>query len=93
VKAADAARVSLDQIARELDALNKRVDVAVAAVANAQNAADRTAATDRLKQLQVEHTELLRRIGAAKDAAAKAERAKGVKVSPECLDNPLAKGC
>jgi len=34
-----------------------------------------------------------KRIQEARNAAAKAERAKGVHISKECLDNPLAKGC
>jgi hypothetical protein len=33
------------------------------------------------------------RIAEAKAAAARAERKKGVKISKECQDNPLAKGC
>jgi hypothetical protein len=33
------------------------------------------------------------RLAAAKAAAAKAERKKGVKISQECLSNPLARGC
>jgi hypothetical protein len=33
------------------------------------------------------------RAAAARAAAEKAERLKGVRVSKECMENPLAKGC
>jgi len=59
----------------------------------AQNDADREAAKSRLQQLQREKSDMEARVAAAKEAAAKGERVKGVKVSKECLDNPLAKGC
>jgi hypothetical protein len=32
-------------------------------------------------------------MAAATAAAARAQRAKGVTISKECMDNPLAKGC
>jgi len=63
------------------------------AVADAQNDADRANAKARLAALQREQYEMKQRAAAAKAAADKAERAKGVHTSAECLANPLAKGC
>ena len=92
-QAAREAEERLDQIARDLDALDKRTSAAIDQVVAAQNDADRAAAKARLEELQRDKQDMEQRIRAAKAAAAKAERAKGVKVSPECMDNPLAKGC
>ena len=46
-----------------------------------------------LAALQKEQYEMKQRAAQAKAAADKAERAKGVHTSAECLNNPLAKGC
>ena len=63
------------------------------AIANAQDEADRQAAQEKLAALQKEKADVAERLDAAKAAAERAERKKGVHVSQECLDNPLAKGC
>lgn len=59
----------------------------------AQNDADRAAAKAKLEALRKERAEMDARIAAAKAAASKAQRKQGAKISKECLDNPLAKGC
>jgi TolA-binding protein len=93
VKAAAKAMARLDELDRQLAELNKRVDAAVDQITRAQNDADRTAATRTLDKLRFDKTALERDIIEAKEAAAKAQRNKGVHVSKECIDNPLAKGC
>jgi len=93
VRDAQEAKDKLDKIAADLDELNKRVNQAVDDVAQAKSKADREAAAAKLKQLQADKQQLEARIAQAKADAAKAERAKGVHISPECLKNPLAKGC
>jgi hypothetical protein len=95
-KAAKDAKDAQDKVAKlssDLIDLGHRVDQATDALASAQNDADRSAARSRLDQLRKERAEMEQHIADAKAAAAKAERAKGVHVSKECLDNPLAKGC
>jgi hypothetical protein len=91
--AANEAMERVRTIELDLDAFNAKVNAAVDAVVNAQNDADRAAAKARLDGLRTEKLDLEQRVAAAKAAAAKAERAQGVRVSPECMDNPLAKGC
>lgn len=93
IKDAAEAAEKLRKLATELDALDARVTKAVNAVINAQNDADRSSASATLKQLQAEKADLGVRVAEAKAAAARAERQKGVHISKECLDNPLAKGC
>lgn len=92
-KAAKEAQAKVDKLQSDLIDLAKRVDQATDALAAAQNDADRQAARAKLDQLRKERAEMEQHIADAKAAAAKAERAKGVHVSKECLDNPLAKGC
>ena len=58
-----------------------------------QNAKDREAAMARLQALQKQQAEQSQRIAEAKAAAAKSERRKGVKISKECMENPLSRGC
>ena len=70
-----------------------QINGAIAAVEAAQGDADRAAAKSKLASLQRAQAEMQERIRAAKAAADLAERRKGVKISKECLDNPLAKGC
>ncbi|MEO7096922.1 MAG: hypothetical protein ABI175_26925 [Polyangiales bacterium] len=77
----------------ELTALDATVTVAVDAVANAQNQADRDAAKAKLDKLRRQKTELEGRLSTAKADSARAEREKGVKISPACQQNPLGKGC
>ena len=73
--------------------MDKKLASAVDNVVAAQNDADRAAAKSKLEQLRKEKAEMEARIAAARAAAARAERLKGAKISKECQDNPLAKGC
>jgi colicin import membrane protein len=93
VKASKEAQDKVAKLQSDLSDLAGRVDKATDALAAAQNDADRSAARSRLDQLRKERAEMEQHIADAKAAAAKAERARGVHVSKECLDNPLAKGC
>ncbi|HTL36532.1 MAG TPA: hypothetical protein VL326_25540 [Kofleriaceae bacterium] len=93
VKDANDAKDKLDRIMKDLDDLDTKVGAAVSAVADAQNDADRASAKQRLIALQKEQYDMKQRAAAARAAAEKAERLKGVKISKECMDNPLAKGC
>ena len=93
IKASKEAQDKVAKLQTDLIDLGHRVDQATDALAAAQNDADRSAARAKLDQLRKERAEMEQHIADAKAAAAKAERAKGVHVSKECLDNPLAKGC
>ena len=93
VKDAEEAKQQLDRVMKDLDELDTKVGQAVTAVADAQNDADRANAKARLIALQKEQYEMKQRAAEARAKAEKAERLKGVKVSKECMDNPLAKGC
>ena len=93
VKDAAEAADKLQKLSTEVDALNDKVSKAVDAVLNAQNDADRAAAKAVLTRLQKDKADLEQRVTDAKATAARAERMKGVHISKECLDNPLAKGC
>ena len=90
---AKAATEQLNKVTRDLDDLNTKTAAAQAAVNLAQNDADRANANAKLRQLQQEQADMRGRVEAAKQAAATAERRKGVHISKECIDNPLAKGC
>jgi TolA-binding protein len=92
-KEADDARIAVETLQADAEALIQRVNAAIDAVANAQNDNDRASARAALLRLQREKAEIEARIAEAKAAAARAERLKGVKISKECLDNPLARGC
>lgn len=92
-KQAHEAAERVDKLSRDLEDLDKRLTGAVDSVIAAQTDADRSAARARLEQLRKEKAEMEARIAAAKAAAEKAQRQKGVKISKECQDNPLAKGC
>jgi phage-related minor tail protein len=93
VKEAQEAQDAVARLEQDATDLQKKVTDATDAIVGAQNQADRDAAKARLDQLQKEKAELDARVAEAKAAAARAERLKGVKISKECLDNPLAKGC
>ncbi len=93
VKDAQEAQEKVERLAADLADLDKKVSAAVDSVVSAQNDADRAKATDKLKQLQKDKYEMEARIADAKSKAARAERLKGAKISPECKANPLAKGC
>lgn len=93
VKDAQEAKAALERATQELSDLDGKVTAAVTAVADAQNDADRASAKARLIALQREQAELKSRLTAATLALQKAESLKGVTISKECKDNPLAKGC
>ena len=93
IKASVDASAKLEAAARDLAALDDKVAKAVDVVVNAQTDAERTRGTAELQQLRKAKVDLEATFAAAKAAAARAERAKGVHISQECLDNPLAKGC
>jgi uncharacterized protein YhaN len=90
---ADEARKKVEALQGEMTALDATVNVAIDGVTNAQNDADRQAAKAKLDKLRKQKAELENRLAEAKAQSAKAEREKGTKISPACLDNPLAKGC
>jgi hypothetical protein len=73
--------------------MTTQVNNAIAAVDAAQGDADRASAKAKLADLQRRQAEIQAQMAAAKAAAERAQRLKGVKISKECLDNPLAKGC
>jgi colicin import membrane protein len=93
VEEAKEAQEKVEKLSNDLADLDKKVSTAVDGVMAAQNDADRKAASANLEKLRQQKIEMEQRIQAAKSAAAKAERAKGVHLSKECLENPLAKGC
>jgi len=86
-------QADVEKATHDLDDISTRVDKAVADVSTAQDAAALKAAQQRLAELNKEKAEMSARLAAAKAAAEKAERAKGVHLRQECVDNPLAKGC
>jgi len=91
-----AAKEATEKVARlegDLADLNKRMDGAVDALRLARDEDARARADAQLQKLRQEKVDMERRIYEAKQAAAKAERAKGLKISDECKNNPLAKGC
>jgi colicin import membrane protein len=88
-EAADRVHKLEQQVADQQD----KIDKAVSDVANAKNASDIAAAQSRLAQLQKEQADMKIAAAAARQAAEKANRAKGIHVSQKCLDNPLAPGC
>ena len=98
VEAEEAARSAaamrrIDELEKQLGDLGTRLDAAVSGTLAAQNAAERAAAQVKLAELRAERADMERRIAEAKAAAARAERLRGITVSKDCLDNPLAKGC
>ena len=92
-KDAQRAEDLVEKLAKDVDDLSARITDALGKVSEAQSDADRAAASARLQELQRGQAEMRARVEAAKAAAAHAERVKGVHISPECLNNPLAKGC
>ncbi len=90
---AKAAGDKVEKLAKALEDQQAKLDAAVNMVVNATTQADRATAKAALAELQKEHAAALAEVAAAKRGAEQAERAKGVKISPECVQNPLAKGC
>ncbi|HEY1559022.1 MAG TPA: hypothetical protein VGF94_29575 [Kofleriaceae bacterium] len=93
VKDAKAAQEQVSKAQKDLEDLQGRLDKAISDVASAQDAVALREAQARLSELNKEKAEMNTRLAAAKAAAEKAERVKGVHLSQECLNNPLAKGC
>jgi colicin import membrane protein len=93
VAIAKEAKDRVDQLDADMKAQNDRLAAADAALKTAVTDADRKEAQKNLNALRQQKFEMEQRIAAARSQAAKAERAKGVHISKECLDNPLAKGC
>ena len=93
VKSAQEAQEKVERLAADLADLDKKLGAAVDNVVAAQSEADRANAKAKLEQLRKEKAEMEGRIAQAKAAAARAERLKGAKISKECQENPLAKGC
>jgi hypothetical protein len=93
VQEAQAAQDRVDQLAREIREQDQQLADAEAAVRNAQTDEERKAAQLKLDKLRQQRIEIEKRIHKEKLAADKSERAKGVHLSKECLENPLAKGC
>ncbi len=92
IKVAREAQARLDQIARDLAALDTKLADLAAQIDKAQSDATRSAASARLDELLREQAEAFRRLRDAKDAVEKA-RSKGDRDSTQCENNPLAKGC
>jgi predicted nucleic acid-binding Zn-ribbon protein len=92
-KDAAEAQAAVEKLQQDATDLQKRVTEATDALVGAQNQVDRDAAKAKLDQLQKEKVEIDARVAEAKAVAARAERMKGVSISKECLENPLAKGC
>jgi hypothetical protein len=90
---AKVAQEQVEKLDRDMKDQNEQLARADAAVKSAQTDADRRAAQANLDKLRQQKFEMEKRIQAARSAAAKAERSKGVHLSKECLENPLAKGC
>ena len=93
IKSARDAQQQVEKISKDLAELSAKVDAAVDALAASRNEADRAAAKAKLDDLHKQRAELEQRMQAARDAANRAARARGVTISKECIDNPLAAGC
>jgi hypothetical protein len=97
--AAEAAKVVEEAHARvaKLEAegveLSKELEAAKQDVEAAKSKHDTDAAVALLTQMNARYTEHLKRLLEAKQVVARAERTKGVTISKECQDNPLAAGC
>jgi hypothetical protein len=90
---AEQAQELVDRLSRDVKDHDDRIKSAEQALRSAQTDAERRVAQANLDQLRQQQIEMEKRIPEARNAAAAAERAKGVHISKECLDNPLAKGC
>lgn len=93
LKAAEEAEQKMLRLEKEASEIIAKINEAIGAVDSAQNDAERHIAKLKLAALQKEHAELNTQIAEAKAATARAKRLRGFKISDECQDNPLAKGC
>lgn len=92
-RVAQDASEKVNQLLHDIKEQDGRLGSAEQALRTAQTDADRRAAQANLDKLRQQKFEMEKRIQEAKNAASKAERARGVHLSKECLENPLAKGC
>ena len=92
-KVAASARERVTRLEQGAAEMTNRINEMIGAIDSAQSEAERTTARAKLAALQKENAQVQAQIEAARAEAAKAERQKGVNVSKECLENPLAKGC
>jgi len=90
VEEAHAAVVKLEaegvELSTEIAAATKKVEAAKSKTETAE-------AMAVLTETKARYTEHLQRLLAARQVELRAERTKGVTISKECQDNPLAKGC
>jgi hypothetical protein len=80
-------------LARDFKDFDKRLGDAQAALIEAETETERRTAQAKFEELRRQKLDLERRVQAAKDAAASAERTTDIHLSKECLDNPLGQGC
>jgi colicin import membrane protein len=92
-KDAEEAALKVHQLEQAVADQQDKIDKAVSDVANAKSAQDIANAQAHLVLLQKEQADMKAAAIAARAAAEKANRAKGIHVSQKCLDNPLAPGC
>jgi hypothetical protein len=95
-QAADEAKAALDKVEatqKELAAEDQRIAAEVDDVINSTTAKDRSEAQAVLEALRKKKAELEARMELERRAVFRTDRAKGVHISRECLDNPLAVGC
>jgi hypothetical protein len=95
-QAAEDAKVANERVIalqQQLDSNDKELTAAVDAVAAAQSDQERAAAVTKLEDARATKVDLAAQIAHARATATQRERAKGVHISKECLDNPLGSGC
>lgn len=92
-KDAEESRAAMEQMERDLAALDKKVAAGINQVVAATTAAERQAAKENLERLRREQAELQARRDAAKRAEDLRKRREIIIISDECKKNSLAKGC
>ncbi len=97
VNVAKLASEQVEALQRDLMDLDRKVTAATDAITSAQTDSDRASAKAKLAELQRDKAAFDARAAAAKAAAENAARRShgphNPQISPECVDNPLAKGC
>ena len=89
--AAREAQEALDKLNRELGQLEAKVAEALERVRIAQTEAARQAAYDQLRQLQRHEAEIKQQQRQREDERKRKERAAGVVIAPDCLNNAICK--
>lgn len=84
-------QASLDKLTQDLADLDHKVDQAIERVRIAQSDADRRAAQDGLRKLQIRQAELAAQQHQQEEARKHRERTVGVKISEDCLHNAICK--